>query len=124
RTFGGALRPELKPRLAEALLEPFSRQTADDAFQAWARPFLLGHLNDPRRSPVAWSDVSERAQRVMLRWLVQDTIDQFFHVLDRTAKSRHWKDRKRFWQRYVDADAISNAWVILGTDACRFARRS
>lgn len=119
-----ALDPGLRDPLAEALLKPFVTRVPPPAFKEWARPFLLAHLDDPRRRKVSWSSVSDAARGVMLRWLVEDTIDQFFHVLDKTALDRHWKDRKAFWEGYVHKGAIHNAWVILGNHASRFARRT
>jgi hypothetical protein len=123
-TRGTTLDPDLRKPLAEALLQPFVRNPTPEGYKEWARPFVLRHMDDPRRRPVAWSAVNKTACDVMLRWLVEATIDQFFHVLDKTAKDRHWKDRKAFWKGYLKKGAINNAWVLLGTDAARFVRRT
>lgn len=121
---GNKFDPDLRKSLAEALLLPFADRAPLKGLKEWARPLVLGHLGDPRSRPVAWSNIDRRACEVMLRWLVEDTIDQFFHVLNRTAKDSHWNDRREFWMGYLNTQAIANAWVVLGPDARRYARRS
>ena len=116
--------PDLRKPFAEALLDPFHKIPPPEVYKRWARPFLLRHLSDPRRRPEIWSEISESARAVMLRWLVEETLDQFFHVLDKTAVDRMWQTRRKFWEGYLKQGAISQAWVVLGSDAARFAKRS
>jgi hypothetical protein len=117
------LDPDLRKPLAEALLQPFVKIEPPEGHKKWARPLVLGHLGDPRHQPVPWSDVNKGALEVMKRWLVEDTLDQFFNILDKTAMDRHWKDRKAFWLGYLEKSAIGNAVVVLGTDATVLAEQ-
>jgi len=123
-TVGSRVDPDLRKSLAEALLEPFQQNSPPEVYKSWARPFVLRHLGHPRIQLVVWSEVNESARSVMLRWMVEDTLDQFFHVLDKTAVDRQWRARKDFWTGYLNKGVIQQAWVVLGTDAARVAKRT
>lgn len=108
---------ELRVPLAEKLLSPWFSRTPETDVRETIMSFLLGALGDPRLQREAWHGVSSGARKVFLSWLVQETLEDFFRIIDATALSRHWKERKEFWGGYLDAGAISEAWLILGTDA-------
>jgi hypothetical protein len=112
----------MRPGIAEALLTPFSQREADPEVQDMLREFLLAHVGDPRLAErLRWQRVSPDAQDVMLRWLVDIALEDFFRVLDRTAKDRHWKYRRKFWRAFREAGAMEHAWVALGPHARREA---
>ena len=68
-----------------------------------------------------WQGVSEEAVRVVLSWLVAETLEDFFRLVEHTAKSdqtakRHWRYRKAFWSAYLHAGVISDAWMVLASN--------
>lgn len=108
-------------RLVEALLLPYESQEPDPQLQGLIKSFLLHHVGDPRLKRERWEGIDERAQRVMRRWLVAATLEDFFRVLDESLKrggdsdaDRHWPYRRAFWSAYLNRDQITEAWVVLG----------
>lgn len=112
----------MRAELANGLLEPFhNREPSDDVRSAIER-FLARNLRHPGLNPSGWLNVSDRAQAVMLRWLVGTTLADFFHVLDRTAnpnspEGSRWRFRKAFWGAYHRKGHIRDAWVAVGPHA-------
>ncbi|WP_291980616.1 EH signature domain-containing protein [Luteitalea sp.] len=112
------------PLLAEALLGPFVDIAPPSEVQERVRAFLLTHLQDPRLTQTGWASVSADARRVMMRWLVSSTLEDFFALIARWAEQQeHWRYRKAFWSAYLKKGAISGAWVVLGANAVGDAQR-
>lgn len=113
--------PECIRALAESLLlpfAPFARGTPDPALKPRIQEFLIHHLGDPRLNRGRWYNVSPEACRVMLSWLVAETLEDFFRLLEYTAQDdevaqRHWRYRKAFWTAYLKAGVIDDAWIVL-----------
>lgn len=64
---------------------------------------------------------------MVLGWLVEDTLDDFFQLLEYTSQgdevaSRHWRFRKAFWSAYLRAGLIQDAWVVLAHEVDEEAR--
>lgn len=112
--------PTLRRHLAEGLLRPFADGNASSRHQPAIKTFLLNTLGDPRFSEGNhWEHVDDSARAVMLRWLVEATLEDFFRLLEQAAKTddvarKHWKYRKAFWEAYLRAGHIGDAWVVLG----------
>lgn len=119
--------PDMRAELANSLLEPLDVSAPPAGIQGAVQAFLLQHLRDPRLARERWIGVSEVAKSVILRWLVGATLDDFFHVLDRTAPGteggRRWTYRKAFWGAYNKKRLISDAWIALGPSAKDLVRR-
>lgn len=120
--------PALKTELANCLLEPLDAQEPEVALKGLIQGFLIRHLHDPRLAPGKWVGVSETARNVILRWLVGATLEDFFHVLDKTApgteQGRRWTYRKSFWRAFNRKRYITDAWIALGPGAKTLVRRS
>lgn len=119
--------PVFRKRLIEALLLPWHSSTPKQDYQKDIQDWLIGHFKDPRL-PIhrqdGWRDVSDEAVSVFMRWQVGETIKQFFEIIDQLALEDHWKYRKKFWEAYNNSKHISDAWVVLGTDARSYAIRA
>lgn len=105
--------------LLNGLLLPFAEGHPEPDAAERIKSFLLEVVGDPRLSAAGWHRVDPRARRVMLGWMVTETLEDFFRLLEYAAQSdaiarRHWRDRKAFWTRYLQAGVISDAWVALG----------
>jgi hypothetical protein len=115
--------PDRAPVLATALLRPFDGKEPLAATKSRIQSFVLKHLSDPRIVPLKWQLVDESARRVMLKWLVVATLDDFFRLIEKFAWMEHWRYRRAFWTAYVEQNVIDDAWVVLGEDAQQAARQ-
>lgn len=119
----GAVRfGDLRPAIAEALLRPWVNEAPSSEVREWIKVFLLRTLGDPRVRRGEWAPVSPGSQSVLRRWLVKETLDLFFELIDATARDDHWQARKEFWTGYLAKDLIDDAWLILGTQARALGR--
>lgn len=119
----GKLRfPEESRVIADSLLLPFTGVSPPSGIQVQIQRLLLTHFGDPRITPTSWQGVNESAREVMLHWLVGATLEDFFRLLDHTALDRHWRYRKAFWSAYLERGYITDAWVLLGSQARRIAQ--
>lgn len=82
-------------------------------------PVILNHLTDPRLpgGRPRWSGVSETAVHTFTQWLAREDLEFFFNLVDRTAKDRHWRYRRTFWESYLPH--VEMTWVVLGKQARR-----
>jgi hypothetical protein len=107
--------------LASALLRPFEVYALESEFKDEIINFMLKHYGDPRLDRARWATVEPRDKDVMLRWLSRRSLEVFFSVVDKVAKERHWKYRKKFWEHYLEYDM--EVWVVFGRD-CEVVARS
>ncbi len=110
-------------RTAEALLSPFLHQSPEPPVQHALQEILLRAIGHPGPAREQWQGVSLELRAVLSRWLVGRSLDDFFHVLDKTAEEHHWRYRRAFWSAYLERGAISDAWVVLGPAARQIVRR-
>lgn len=83
-------------------------------------------LGDPRLplNQTRWNGtegVSQKAQKIYLKWLANNDLTLFFKIIDETATDRMWRYRDKFWRAYLDY--IVNTKVFFGVDAQRIARQ-
>ncbi len=110
--------------LIESLLTPWANKSPPSELSKLILEFLLKYFHDPRtvEGRKNWIGVSEEAFRVVRKWLAGATLEQFFEIIDNTAKDAHWRYRRSFWKAYYDADLIDDAWIALGRDSRLEAR--
>jgi hypothetical protein len=88
-------------------------------------------------SPVSWLDVSaipgsitprgsdlDDVADILRRWLTEQSLRQFFDVVDRIAPDGAWKYRRKFWLAFHNQGLIRTAWVVFGDDGAAEARRA
>lgn len=114
--------------LVEALLLPCSKRKLDERITTRIEEFVLRLYGDPRVDRSRWQGVDEAAVMVVLEWLVEDTLEDFFRLLEHLAQgdpvaTRHWRYRKAFWTAYLKAGVIQDAWVVLGPSIAGQAER-
>ena len=115
--------PGQAPDVANALLLPFASTAPLADTKRRIRAFLLTHMKDPRLTQKGWTRVDPAAKQVMLRWLVETSLEDFFNLIEHSADNDHWHYRKAFWEAYRRRDHIADAWVILGENAAADAQR-
>ena len=115
------------PALADAVLAAWVDERPPDLFRRRASDFLLGRLGDPRIHPERWSRMPDAAV-IMRRWLTEQSLEQFFEIVDETAFRDHWDYRKAFWlavyRACVSHGRPMEAWVAFGPAAAQRARRA
>ena len=61
--------------------------------------------------------------RVVIRWLVERMLEQFFLLVKETALDRHWRYREAFWRAFLDRELIEDIWFVLGRRAADELRK-
>ncbi len=117
---------EMYRETAEALLLPFAEKQDNNPLGmekvcAW----FVRRFGDPRLHAhgYRWRDVPDEARKIVVKWLVRGTFEQFFQLLQHTAYDRHWRYRQAFWKRYLQHNMVEEAWFVLGTRARTMLRR-
>ena len=122
--------------LALALLAPWTRATPPAEHQRLVMGRLSERIGDPRIKPAIWAALADELGRqdtgvevaaafdVLRRWLVRTSVRDFFDIIARTTdRPDQWADRRAFWESYLDAGHITDAWFALGSQAGQRARR-
>ena len=105
-----------------AAIDPFGDTMPEKGIRDRYIAFALSLLGDPRSQPAKWVNC-RRSQDILRRWLTEQTLRQFFDVVDRVASEGHWKYRRAFWNALYAKDLIDEAWVIFEYHGQQEARR-
>ena len=102
--------------LAKALLAPWlgRGRGAAEATRLSIQVFLLAHLGDPRIRPRLWQKAGEEANALVRAWLTKASLNAFFNLIRDHALDTHWTYREAFWDAYLKAGAIADAWLAFG----------
>ncbi len=111
--------PNKRIDLIEGMLLPFQINDPVPECKKYLRDFLLQHFGDPRFDKGSWGGVKDSALQIMFGWLTEIVLEDFFRLLDYSAKydrdaDRQWRYRKAFWSACLRNGLISKAWVALG----------
>lgn len=120
--------PAARTELANALLKPFQDVNPPSGAAKRIKTYLLETYGDPRLDRSQWQGVSPYAEEVMLRWLVESTLEDFFRFVAHVASQdpeadRHWRFRHAFWRSYLRQNVIEQAWMVFGAQAAHEAKR-
>jgi hypothetical protein len=102
---------------AKGLLGYWDSHTPSKELKEYLKHFFLSNFRDPRAYPQRWQAVDENYQKIIKRWLTEESFEMLIQVLDAVADPGHWNDRKDFWSYYLKNEFISDSWVIFGTEA-------
>jgi hypothetical protein len=117
-----SLSVDQKALLATALLKPWLQLEPAEILKKKIGDFCVEILGDPRFKGFNWTQVNEAEKTLILRWLTGRTLEIFFDVLKNTADSI-WRYRQEFWTPFYRKGHITEAWVVLGPNAHRYAQR-
>ncbi len=111
--------PLVRVEVASALLQPFVDRPPNSATRERLQSFFVRHFGHPnlRSRKHKWAGVSDDVRRVVIRWLVERVLDQFFLLIKETALDLHWRYREAFWKTYLRKGLIDDIWFLLGTRA-------
>ncbi len=107
---------------AKALLGPYVDSNTDEVTKSDITHFLLDSFSDPRTRPGQWESVAEQHVDVLKRWLTEQSFELLMQIVKRSNDTVQWKERVEFWQPYIDAGLVKEAWVGLGSRAESVAR--
>jgi hypothetical protein len=115
-----------RKKLIEGLLLPFQNKNPVEECKKHIRDFIIKYIGDPRFEPGYWTGINSAARKVLLTWLSEIVLADFFRLLDYSAKydrdaDRQWKYRKAFWSTCLNHRIIDNAWVVLGKKVAQSA---
>lgn len=105
------------------LLSPWKedrKNVSNYDLQQTVKQLLLKHFKDPRiptNRSKGWRSVETSDLNIVYRWLIGETLEQFFTIIDSMALEHQWKYRRAFWKAYYDKGYLEDAWVVLGSDA-------
>ena len=121
--------PTAWPQFAGALFEPWRSSEPSPSHRAALLDRAMAYASDPRISPQRWrpvEDAAAGAYAVILRWLTQTSVRQFFDIVSETMTDRPdmWRERRAFWEQYLDTNQIDAAWVAFGADGAQRANRA
>jgi hypothetical protein len=121
--------PRAWPDFAGALFLPWRGEEPPAAHKQRLTDTALGCAGDPRVKEARWRPVKEanaEAYDVILRWLTKASVEQFFDIVSETMTDRPdmWEERRRFWTAYLNADLISEAWVVFGPEGAWRAQQA
>lgn len=87
--------------------------------------FFLKVFSDPRFSENQsnWSKVNRGVKDEFIRWLTKSSLEIFLAIIGKTAYPEHWKKRREFWTKYMDANYVEAAYVVLGPVAKEKAKQ-
>jgi hypothetical protein len=110
------------PEYAKALLGPYVNSDAPEDNKTDIVQFLLEHFSDPRIKPQIWAEVPPEYVEILNRWLTEQSFSLLMQVVKKSNDTKQWQERVRFWQPYIDAGYVREAWVALGKQADYVAR--
>jgi len=105
----------------KALLEPFLRKDPPQDERARIHNFLIQHFGDPRLRNQNWNLVAEKYKAVINRWLTEESFELLLQIVNQSNDTQHWRERRKFWGKYIEQGLISEAWVALGPSAASVA---
>lgn len=108
------------PIAASTFLDPFVAGAEPVGLREQVKPLLLASFRDPRTDTSKWprfvgdggNQRRDAYLSVVRRWLVSETIDLFFQIIDQHGLDHQWRARKAFWKRFFDNETVTEAWVV------------
>lgn len=123
--------------LAYVLLKPWGSNDPPAEYSEQLIKLLVERFGDPRTAKRAWKTLAdqlvrdhglvdaERVLGVFYRWVTEKTVRLFFDLIARTTeRPDQWKERRSFWESYLDHKYVERAWFALGLDARSLARQA
>ncbi len=106
----------MRLKVATTLLRPFVERHPQPGIRERLQPFFVRHFGDPRvQSGRRWPSVPDEVRRVVIRWLNERALEQFFLLVKETALDNHWRYREAFWRAFLPLDP--DIWFVLGRSA-------
>jgi hypothetical protein len=119
--------PASQAAFVRTLLEPWRSKDPPVELRKQLQRLLIGFFGDPRIARERWESVPPDLTKILLKWLTRGSIEEFLSVVDRSLENdaherRMWSFRRAFWIAYLDANLISEAWVVFSRRAINEAR--
>jgi hypothetical protein len=112
----------LKTAAVRAALDPFGDEMPDEKTRDTVLDFVLQLLQDPRLGPEGWSGCP-KSEPIARRWLTEQSLRQFFAVLNAFGRKDQWAYQRAFWMALYQRHYIDDAWVIVENAGARQAQQ-
>lgn len=110
-----------KERIALALVRPFENDPPPIDVRKKIVDFFVvtcaRDYGDPRIQRANWATVDKSVVESLKKWMVEETLEDFFRLFDQTSNQYQWRYREAFWKAYLRRGYIREAWVVLGKNA-------
>lgn len=87
------------------VLSELIEQLGSDASEQLRQPiqsYALQKWKEPRIAGTNWKGISDKAQRIFTRWIIEKDFYFFFDVIAKTVNAPEFEDRKAFWLAYLE----------------------
>ena len=105
-----------------AAIRPFKGDKPDKAIRDAFLGLVLPLLGDPRVDSGRWNGCPDE-EATIRKWLIEQSLRQFFDVVDRIAPDERWNYRRTFWNALYEKDYIDGAWVIFEKNGANLAKK-
>ena len=120
---GGKVRLEaLKTAAVRAALDPFGDGMPDEKTRDGFLEFVLRLLQDPRLHSERWTGCP-KSEPIARRWLTEQSLRQFFAVLNKVGRWDKWSYQRAFWNALYQRQYIDDAWVVFESAGADEAQR-
>ncbi len=120
---GGKVRFQpLKTVAVRAALDPFGDEMPDEKTRDTVLDFVLQLLQHPRLCPEGWTGCP-KSEAIARRWLTEQSLRQFFAVLNKFGPKDQWAYQQAFWNALYQRRYIDDAWVVFESAGAREAQR-
>ena len=112
----------LKTAAVRAALDPFGDELPDESTRDTVLDFVLQLLQHPRLCPEGWTGCP-KSESIARRWLTEQSLRQFFAVLNKFGRKDQWAYQRAFWNALYQRGYIDDAWVVFESAGAREAQR-
>ena len=87
------------------ILSELIEQLGSDASEQLRQPiqsYALQKWKEPRIAGTDWKGISDKAQRIFTRWIIEKDFYFFFDAIAKAVNAVKFEDRRRFWLAYFE----------------------
>lgn len=111
----------LRSTAVRIALDSFEKAMPEEGLRDGYLDFVLGLLGDPRQRPERWT-ACRTSEAIARRWLTEQSLRQFFSVVEAISRTERWSYRQAFWKALYDKGAIEGAWTAFESSGGEKAR--
>ena len=101
------------------ILSELIEQLGYDASEQLRQPiqsYALQNWKEPRIASAEWKGISDKAQQIFTRWIVEKDFHFFFDVVVKAVDAPEFENRKAFWLAYFEHISFCRLVLREGTE--------